>query len=99
MSSTFLYHASAATAVTVPTGYVVTGIAAHATGSGAYFTIAPNGASAGDEIPVPAGSGIAIGCPVLLGNAGELGAGTVITPSGTDSFLVTMSSFVAPAVY
>lgn len=94
--ASFLYAAGTAGAYTVPSGAFVTGITAHATGSGAYLTIAVQAvgqatdAGTGPQVPIPAGVGIELGRPVLLGSVQELGPGTVITTSGTDSYLVTL---------
>jgi len=87
------YAAGAAATVTVPAGVYVTGLSCHATGAGATLTITPSGPSitspvAGPAIPIPAGGGFSLGRPWLAGNANELGAGTVLAFSGTDSYYV-----------
>jgi hypothetical protein len=93
--ASFFYSAGTAGTVTVPANAYVSGIAAHATNSGATLTLTPEGpgvidASAGTAIPIPAGVGFALGRPVLYGSTFELGPGTIIVTSGTDSYFVAM---------
>lgn len=89
----FKYNAGASGTVTVPAGRAVTGVTAHATGSGATLTIAAKGDntpadSTGDSIPIPAGTSISFGVPVIEEDVDQLGPGTVFTFTGTDSYLV-----------
>lgn len=87
------YTSGTAATYTVPAGAYVTGLTAHATGAGAYLTIEPEGlgvidASVGSQIPIPPGVGFELGRPVLVGSLYELGPGSVLTFSGTDSYAV-----------
>ena len=89
------YTAGTSGAYTVPAGAFVSGITAHATGSGAYLTISVQAvgqadAGTGSQIPIPPGVGFEIGRPVLTGSVLELGPGTVVTTSGTDSYAIFM---------
>ena len=98
VASRFSYLAGTAGTATVPAGYFVTGIAAHATNSGASFTIAPQGPDtsagvAGPSIPVPAGVGFGLGKPTLLGQQDEMGDGTVIVFTGTDMHFVSLTAY------
>lgn len=89
----FKYNAGASGTVTVPHGRCITGVTAHATGSGATLTIAAQGESTdadstGDAIPIPAGTSISFGVPVIEENIDQLGPGTVLTFTGTDSYFI-----------
>lgn len=89
----FKYNAGVSGTVTVPSGRAVTGITAHASASGASMTIAAQGADTaadptGDSIPIPAGASISLGVPVIEQNDEQLGPGTVIVFTGTDSYLI-----------
>jgi hypothetical protein len=102
ISSRFTYASGVSGAYTVPAGQYVTGFAAHATGSGAYCTVAAQGPDtsagvAGSQIPIPAGSSLQVTVPQVTpsgaGNTGGqdiIGDGSVLAFSGTDSYLVTM---------
>lgn len=89
----FKYNAGASGTVTVPEGCCVAGLAVHATGAGATFTIAAQGVDtdqspAGDAVPVPAGSALAFGAPVIEVNLQLLGPGTQFVFTGTDSYFI-----------
>ena len=92
-ASQFSYSAGTAASVTVAAGKQVTGIACHASGSGATLTITPGGPNqapvAGDAIPIPPTGWFSIRF------MGELGPGTVLAFSGTDSYLVTYAKLRA----
>ena len=88
-ASRFTYAAGAAASVTVPAGVVVVSVKAHATSAGS-LTITPAGpnqtAVAGSAIPLPASADwFELN---LLDIGAELGSGTVLVFSGTDSYLV-----------
>jgi hypothetical protein len=98
MASRFSYDAGASGTVTVPAGKKVVGIACHASGAGS-FTIAPTGpndaaAVTGASIPLPAGTSFSIGRPVLDGDQNEVGPGSVIIFTGTDSYFVAYENYI-----
>jgi hypothetical protein len=92
---------------TVPRGYVTSisavassGLADAGIDAGGYgtITITPNGPGVTDgsavvqpPIPIPAGYTYTVSRPVIQGSANELGVGTVIVFTNTQSYIVTMS--------
>lgn len=88
-SSQFSYVAGISGSVTVPEGVVVTSIGCHISGASATLSIKPGGAgqdeTQGPDIPLPPAGWFG------LKFLGELGEGTVIVFTNTDSYFVFYS--------
>lgn len=93
--SRYSHAAGASGTVTVPAGSNVTSVSCHSTGGGT-LTITPGGANqtgvAQTAIPIPAGSDWFVIPPHVVA-LGQLGGGTVLVFTGTDSYIVTYATF------
>lgn len=95
VTNPFSYAAGVGAAtVTVPTGYVVTGITCVASSGGGTLTITPNGPGftagiAGSAITVPGSDSFSLPLAALVGSSFQLGAGTILVFSaGIASYYV-----------
>lgn len=91
----FFYATGISGTYTVPAGAYVTAITCHASASSATLTLTPSGPGvtspeAGQPIAIPVGGALTLARPILQGNASELGAGSVIVFTNTDTYLVTL---------
>jgi hypothetical protein len=77
------YSAGVSGTYTVPANAYATGITCHAT------TVGSLSINSGDAIPIPAGAAFSMS-PPLLGTNFQLGPGSTIVFTGTDSYVVVL---------